>query len=67
MIETTRKYTGEAWRDLQGAAAYFGCGRGTIERIAAESDAKRKIGRRALYNLHRMSDWLDSQGKEETA
>lgn len=54
---------GETWRNLDGAKAFFGCGRATIETIAKDADAKRKIGRRALYNIEKMSDFLNR--KEE--
>lgn len=51
--------SGEAWKDMEGAKAFFGCGRLTIERIASAADAKRKIGKRALYNILKMNEYLE--------
>ena len=55
--------SGETWRSLDGAKAFFGCGRATIETLALEADAKRKVGRRALYNVERMSEYLSRKDK----
>ncbi len=54
---------GEVWRNLEGAKTFFGCGRATVETLAKEANAKRKIGRRALYNVEKMSEYLSRKDK----
>ena len=51
--------SGEVWKDVEAAKIYFGVGRSTIEKIAFASDAKRKIGKRALYNIPKMNEYLE--------
>lgn len=55
------KSTGEGWKDAEAAKEFFGVGRATIEKIALAADAKRKIGKRALYNIHRMNEYLERE------
>lgn len=56
------------WRNVEATMNFFGSGRCTVEKIAAAAGAKRKIGRRVLFNVEKMSAWLDSQeGGEKTA
>ena len=55
---------GEGWKDMEGAKKYFGCGRQTIETIAKNAKAKRKIGRRAIFNIAKMEEWLINEGSE---
>lgn len=67
MHKTSTGNTG-TWRNMSATMEYFGSGRCTVERIAQAANARRKIGRRILFNIDRMSAWLDSQeGGKATA
>ena len=38
----------------------LGCGRATAERVGEEANAKFKIGRRTLYNLEKIEEFINS-------
>lgn len=50
------------WRRCQEAQAYFGIGRNTLDKLAAEAEAKKKIGRVAFYNIRAIEGYINKAG-----
>ena len=48
--------------NLKGLMFMLGCGRTTAEKIAKESGAVRKIGKRTLYLIAPIKNYLESKG-----
>ncbi len=46
--------------DAAELQALLGCGRHTAEKIGMEAKAKIQIGKRVLWNVGRLRDYLDS-------
>ena len=51
--------------DIVELQSMLTCGRGTAERIAKESNAKFKVGRRALYSVDKIQEYIDAQVEEQ--
>lgn len=50
------------WRRCQEAQSYFGIGRNTLDKFAAEAGAKRKIGRLVLYDIRTIESYINKVG-----
>ena len=48
--------------NLKGLMFMLGCGRTTAEKIAKESGAVRKIGKRTLYLIAPIREYLEEKG-----
>lgn len=46
--------------DLNECCAYMGVGKGSVEKIAKETGAKVKIGRRSLYDKTTIDSYIDA-------
>lgn len=51
--------------DIEGIQSMCACGRTTAERIAKESKSKWKVGRRALYSVDKIQEYIDAQVEEQ--
>ena len=60
IIETPTKITVDI-KNLQGM---LGVGRATAEKVGKEAHAVIKVGRRTLYNVARIENYMDGLSKE---
>ena len=49
--------------DLKGLQTILSCGRKTAETIAHDAGARVQIGKRVLYNVHKVQEYLDEIAK----
>lgn len=59
MIDKVDGFSGDAMQ----TCLRYGVGRYTIERIAAECNAKIKLGRRTIYNWRKMDDYMNQMSE----
>lgn len=52
--------------DLKGLMKLLSCGRVAAERVGKESSAIVRVGRRKLYNLEKIKEYLNNVGGNET-
>ena len=52
------------YADLAEACYHTSLGRNSLWKLAKEAGAERKVGKRVLYDLHRIDEFLDKQAKE---
>ena len=45
--------------DFKGVQAMFSCGRTTAEKIAKESGAEFRIGRKRMYSISKLNEYKD--------
>ena len=45
--------------DVKGLQVLLGCGRSTAEKIGSEAGAKMQIGKRVLWNVSKVRNYLD--------
>lgn len=45
--------------DIKGLQSLLSCGRPTAETIAHDAGARVQIGKRVLYNVHKVQEYLD--------
>lgn len=50
--------------DLAEACYHTSLGRNSLSRLAKAAGAERKVGKRVLYDLHRIDEYFDKQAKE---
>lgn len=46
--------------DIKELAGMLGCGTATARQIGSKADAEFRIGRRVLYNVKKIEDYVDS-------
>lgn len=51
------------YADATEACFYFSLGRNSLVKLAKSAGAERKVGKRVLYDLHRIDEYLDNQAK----
>lgn len=57
-----RDNLGKICVNMETLTALLDCGRPTAEQIAIQSGAKIKIGRRSLYNVEKIKNYIDGFG-----
>lgn len=50
------------WRRANDAMAFFQVGRATLDKVAEQAGAKRKIGRLALYDIRTIESFINKVG-----
>lgn len=50
--------------DIKEACSYTSLGRNSLVKLAKAAGAERRVGKRVLYDLHRIDEFLDKQAKE---
>ena len=46
--------------DIEGLAAMLSCGQPTARKIAEEAEARINVGRRVLYSVRKIEEYLDA-------
>lgn len=60
MMPTTHRETAHLITvDIDGLTAMLSCGAATAKKIAAEAEARIVIGRRVLYSVQRVKDYIN--------
>ena len=50
--------------DFKGVQAMFSCGRTTAEKIAKESGAEFRVGRKRMYSISKLNEYKDRMTDE---
>lgn len=52
------------YADATEACFYFSLGRNSLVKLAKSAGAERRVGKRVLYDLHRIDEYFDEQQGE---
>lgn len=57
--------SGSPYREINGLMEYLCCGRNKAMQIGIDSGAKKKIGRRVIYDLRKIDAYMETLGAIE--
>lgn len=58
--------SGSPYRRIEGVMEHYCIGRNTAMRIGIEANAKRKIGKRVIYDLRKIDEYLEQLASNDT-
>ena len=62
----SNSYTGSPYREIKGLMEYLCCGRNKAMQIGIDSGAKKKMGRRVIYDLRKIDAYMETLDCNDT-